>query len=350
MRRLALVPALAMLVLGLGAASASAMAKTPAQRLVPSGGAMLGAYVDDTGKWIDDATAEAGVTRFEAQLGRTLDIDQHYYAWTDRFPTGLESWDLASGRIPLISWSGTRLADILSGRFDGMIRERAREVRALAAPVFLRWGWEMNGNWSSHDGSHNGADTSNGPRAYVAAWRRIHDLFAAAGATNAAWVWSPNAGDVPAASWNHWTHYYPGDAYVDWVGIDGYNWGTTQPWSSWSSFASLVRPIYSDYAGKKPIMIAETASAERGGDKAGWLDAVRASMKVQFPAVGALVYFETNKETDWSVRSSPLALRAFRALAADPYFAPRAARLLSTAAQPVPNPEPAVSGPAFGIQ
>src|SRR5256885_2213761 len=69
-------------------------------------------------------------------------------------------------------------------------------------------------------------------------------------------------GPPPAAPWNHWTHYSPGDAYVDWVGIDGYNWGTTQSWSSWSSFASLVRPVYSDYAGRKPIMIAETASAE----------------------------------------------------------------------------------------
>lgn len=349
MRRLALILAASALALTAADAPSSAGVRTASSRLAPRTGALLGAYVDDTGRWIDEATAEAGVVRLEAQLGRTLDIDQHYYAWTDRFPTGLEQWDVSGGRIPMMSWSGTKLGDILSGRFDAMIRERARDVRALGAPVFLRWGWEMNGNWSAHDGSHNTEDgATNGPRLYVAAWRHIHDLFDAEGATNAVWVWSPNAGDVPDAAWNHWTRYYPGDRYVDWVGIDGYNWGTSQSWSSWTPLASLVRPIYDDYAARKPIMVAETASAETGGDKAGWLDAARAALKSRFPAVAALVYFDQNKETDWSVTSSPAALRSFRALAADPYFAPRGARLLAVAPQP-----PAGSierGPVAGME
>jgi len=292
--------------------------------LVPPSGTLLGAYVDDAGRWIDEATAEAAFTRLESQIGRRLDIDHHYYGWTDRFPTGLERWDAANGRIPMISWDGTALSGIVSGRYDAMIRERARDVRALDVPVFLRWGWEMNGNWSPHDGSHNsGAGTAAGPRLYIAACRRIHDLFQAEGASNAVWVWSPNATDVPAAAWNHWTRYYPGDAYVDWVGIDAYNWGTSRPWSSWTSLAAMIGPVYSDYARSKPIMIAETASAEQGGDKAAWLDAVRTSLESRYPDVAALVYFDTDKETDWSVRSSASALDAFRALASDPYFAPR---------------------------
>jgi hypothetical protein len=350
MRRAALTLAIATLTLAAAGATGSAAVARTSARLAPGSGAMLGAYVDDTGRWVDDATAEAGVTRLEAKLGRTIDIDQHYYAWTDRFPTGLERWDVHGDRIPLLSWSGTKLDDILSGRFDSMIRDRARDVRALGAPVFLRWGWEMNGNWSSHDGSHNNpAGTTDGPRLYVAAWRHIHDLFRAEGASNAVWVWSPNASDVPAAGWNHWTRYYPGDSYVDWVGIDGYNWGTTQSWSSWTPFASLVRPVYSDYARRKPIMVAETASAERGGDKAGWLAGVKQSMKLSFPAVAALVYFDTDKETAWSVTSSPRALRSFRALARDPYFAPRASRLLADAAQPPANAGPGRRGPVFGM-
>jgi Glycosyl hydrolase family 26 len=348
--RFLLVLALATVALAPAAASVSARA-TSTHRLVPSAGALLGAYVDDTGTWVDDATAEAGVKRLEGQLGRTLDVDHHYYAWTDRFPTGLERWDVDGARIPMISWGGSRLADILSGRFDGMIRERARGVKALGAAVFLRWGWEMNGNWSSHDGSHNNAaGTTSGPRAYIAAWRRIHDIFKEEGASNAVWVWSPNAADVPAVSWNHWTKYYPGDAYVDWVGIDGYNWGTTQPWSSWTSFASLVQPVYSDYAGRKPIMIAETASTEQGGNKADWLTGAAIAMKSRFPSLRALVYFDTDKETNWSVDSSPAALRAFRALGADPYFAPRAARLLSAAAPPARRTGPIGHTPAAGIE
>jgi hypothetical protein len=307
--------------------------KTSTTPLVPARGALLGAYVDDAGRWINNPTAEAAVVRLESQIRRQLDIDQHYYAWTDRFPTGLERWDVTNGRIPMISWGGTALRGIVSGRYDAMIRQRARDVRALGAPVFIRWGWEMNGDWSPQDGSHNGAaGPDSGPRMYVAAWRRLHDLFGAEGASNAVWVWSPNASDVPAAAWNHWTHYYPGDDYVGWVGIDAYNWGTSRPWSSWTSLAALISGVYRDYANRKPIMIAETASAEQGGDKAAWLHAARAALKSRFPDVSALVYFDTNKETDWSVRSSTAALNAFRALAADPYFAPRRAALSVTPA------------------
>jgi type II secretory pathway component PulL len=81
-------------------------------------------------------------------------------------------------------------------------------------------------------------------------------------------------------------------------------------------------------------MIAETASAERGGDKAEWLQSARASLESRFPDVAALVYFDTNKETSWSVRSSAAALGSFRALATDPYFAPRrAARSVTSAAR-----------------
>jgi glycosyl hydrolase family 26 len=340
-----------MLVLSAASSSVSAGVRASSAQLAPTDGALLGAYVDDTGKWIDDATAESGVARLEATLGRRLDIDQHYYAWTDRFPTGLEQWDVQGGRIPLISWSGTTLGDVLSGRFDAMIHQRAREVKALGAPVFLRWAWEMNGNWSSDDGSHNNiSGQTNGPQLYVDAWRHIHDIFTAEGTTNAVWVWSPNASDVPAAGWNHWTHYYPGDAYVDWVGIDGYNWGTSQPWSSWTTLGSLIRPLYSDYAGRKPIMVAETASAEQGGDKAAWLDDVRTSLKTHFRGVAALVYFDQNKETDWSVGSSRSALQAFRSLGHDPYFAPHRPRVIAQAVRAQPRRPPRGRGPVIGIE
>jgi hypothetical protein len=292
--------------------------------LAPRQGVLLGAYVDTTGRWVDDATAEAGVSHFESAIGRTLSIDHHYYAWTDSFPTGLERWDAAHGRTPMISWSGTSLGPILSGRYDAMIRQRAEDVRAFGSPVFLRWGWEMNGNWSSDDGSHNNdPGTTNGPQKYIAAWRHIHDIFTSVGATNAVWVWSPNATDVPDASWNHWTRYYPGNAYVDWIGIDGYNWGTSRPWSSWTSFAHLVQPIYSTYAGRKPIMVAETGSAEHGGSKAAWFSSIGKVLPTRFPAIAALVYFDADKEVNWTVQSSAAALASFRALANHRYFVQR---------------------------
>ena len=301
-------------------AAPTSQSPRPAQ-LAPQRGALLGAWVDNVGHWVDEATAKAAVTRLEGQIGRKLDVDQHYYGWTDSFPTGLESWDAANGRIPLVSWGGTALGPVLSGAYDSMIRARARSLRALDKPVFLRFGWEMNGNWSPYDGTHaNTPGTTDGPGKYIQAWRRIHSLFDAEGATNVVWVWCPNATDVPAQPWNHWSRYYPGDAFVDWVGVDAYNWGTTHTWSSWTSLASTISGIYADYGSRKPIMVAETASTEQGGDKSAWIRSLRSTLKTRFPSIAALVYFDQAKETSWQVDSSPPSLAAFRGLANDPYF------------------------------
>ena len=313
--------AVAVVVPLLGAQTTANAAARAAGKLVPPKGVLLGAYVDPDARWTGNEDAFAEVTAFEQAVGRTLDIDQHYYSWTNTFPSGLEQWDLAAGRTPLISWDGTRLDDVLSGTYDSMIRERAAGVKALGKPVFLRWCWEMNGEWSGCGGANNNSPgKTDGPAKWVAAWRHIHDLFTEVGADNVVWVWSPNDRDVPTVAWNHWTRYYPGDAYVDWVGVDGYNWGATQSWSSWTDFASLFAAVYRDYVSRKPIMIAETASVEQGGDKASWITTTGAALKRQFPDIAALVWFDVNKEADWRPDSSARALTAFRQLAQDPYF------------------------------
>jgi hypothetical protein len=288
--------------------------------LVPRAGALFGAYVNPNDTWSGTDDALAKVQRFEALIGRPLAIDLHYYDWADAFPGALEQWDLAHGRIPLISWHGTTLAAINDGRYDSLIRTRALAVKELGSPVFMRWGWEMNGDWYAHSGAQN---RPNGPAQFVTAWRRIHRIFAAAGATNAVWVWCPNANSVPNEAWNAWRRYYPGDAFVDWVGIDGYNWGASRSGSTWRSFADIIRPLYDDYAGRKPIMIAETASAETGGDKAAWIGSLSAALVREFPAVKALLWFEVSKEADWRAESSPASLAALRSLADSRYFRAR---------------------------
>ena len=148
-------------------------------------------------------------------------------------------------------------------------------------------------------------------------------MFTTAGATNAVWVFSPNNGNSPDEAWNQWANYYPGDNYVDWMGIDGYNWGTTQAWSSWATFQAVFGGIYAGIAAKgKPIMIPETASTELGGDKAAWIAGVLPSLKTTFPGIKALVWFQMNKETDWRIDSSTASQAAFVTMANDPYFNP----------------------------
>ena len=177
----------------------------------------------------------------------------------------------------------------------------------------------MNGDWLPWSGAANGRD----PAEYVLAWRRVHSIFREEGASNAIWIWSPNSVDAPREAWNGFTRYYPGDAYVDWVGVDGYNWGTTREWSSWQSFGSIFDPVYRAFARRKPIMISEVSSAEAGGSKAAWIASAARTLKMRFPAVRAVVWFNIDKEADWRVDSSASALHAFRALAADPYFGAR---------------------------
>ena len=311
----ALVVAVAFgLLASLAAACTPAVSVTSSAVRRPASGAYLGIYSELQGR-----TSSQSVGLREQQLGRTFGIDSHYYNWTDTFPGAAESTDVSKGRIPLITWWGTSLSAITNGSNDLLIRARAAAVKAFGKPVFLRWGAEMNGNWFAWSGSANGND----PSLFVAAWRHIHDLFRSAGVTNVSWVWAPNAdskpGGVDLASWNNWRHYYPGDNYVDWVGIDGYNWGSIY---SWQSPAGIFDPVYRDYAARKPIMIAETSSVESGGSKADWISSLRGYV-VSHPGIGALVWFDTDTSStaiNWRIDSSPAALTAFRSLAANGYF------------------------------
>jgi beta-mannanase len=134
------------------------------------------------------------------------------------------------------------------------------------------------------------------------------------------WVWSPN---VANGNTTPFSKVYPGDAYVDWVALDGYNWGKTQSWSSWMSFTNVFGPSYSALTRmtNKPVMIAEVGSAEAGGNKAAWIrQSFLQEIPSKFPKVRAVVWFDVNKETDWRVNSSSAALAAFKGVAASPRY------------------------------
>ena len=109
----------------------------------------------------------------------------------------------------------------------------------------------------------------NTPEEFVAAWRHVVSVFRAVGATNVLWVWSPN---VDCGGQCPFDAFYPGDAWVDWVALDGYNYGPVDD-VPWMSMAQIFGPSYDDLTAltTKPLMIAETASTEEGGDKAAWI-------------------------------------------------------------------------------
>ncbi len=156
----------------------------------------------------------------------------------------------------------------------------------------------MNGPWYPWSEGVNG----NQPGSYVQAWRHVHDIFRAEGVTNVSWVWSPFvrlAGTRPLSS------FYPGDAYVNWVALDGYNGGSALDWGGWLSFEQIFGPSLAELRAltTKPIAIAEVASAEAGGSKALWIKDFFASLERR-PEIRAFSWFHFNKETDWRITSS----------------------------------------------
>ena len=172
----------------------------------------------------------------------------------------------------------------------------------------------MNGNWNSW-----GAIPGNTPRDYIAMWRHVVSIFREEGATNVRWVWSPNVYGVGGVE--PFQAYYPGDGWVDYVSLDGYNWGDLKE-SGWRSFAEVFESSYRAMTALtgKPLMISETATPEAGGDKAAWIREIITVLPARMPRVRALIWFDRVKETDWRIDSSPASDLAFRELAAAPRF------------------------------
>ena len=248
------------------------------------------------------------VLEVEDALGRRLDVVHWFMGFDDAYEPDLVNSVLDGGRAPMISWEPTHatVAAIASGAHDAYLRDWARGLRDAGGAVYLRPFPEMNGNWAPWNGD---------PDTLIAAWRRMAAIFDAEGATNVRWVFSPNVTDEPRTDANRMERYYPGDDVVDVLALDGYNWGDTRDWSTWTSFEDVFRAGYDRIAhiGPQPIWFAEVASAEAGGDKAAWVADMFASAETAFPRLEALVWFDERKEADWRIASRPEVLDAFRA-------------------------------------
>ena len=327
----ALIPTLVGLVPTGLPTPATASGGRPAGPLVPAAGFYIGAYTKHAEGYGIQRQKEA-ISDLESRIGRRLHIDHNFYAWEDSFPTWREPWDLEHDRIPMISWNGANTDTIVGGGYDGMILARAQAVRELGKPVFLRWFWEMDGNKK--------ASLAVSPPSYVKAWRHIHDLFVSRGATNAVWVWCPNASAFDS---NKADAFYPGADYVDWICADGYNFAPNRPGDRWRNFTEIFEPFYAD--GKKfnkPMMIGEFGVLERGdGEKGEWFHDAHDTIASRFPAIAALVYFNADSNTggidyDWRVDTSESAFEGFRYLYTGPAPVPPAS---------TPPPAPPVVDP-----
>jgi hypothetical protein len=299
----------------------------------------------------EDMTA---VTDFEALSRKPLSLLETFSPWAicsastcppnQAFPAASLEKMRNYGAVPIYSWASERngevsepdyqLADIISGTYDSYIRQWALEAKAWGHPFFLRFDWEMNGNWFPWSESVNG----NKAGEFVAAWRHVHDIFAAVGATNASWLWCPYVN--PNGNLQSVASVYPGDAYVDWTCLDGYNKGTASG-GKWRTFSYLFGPDYREItetlAPSKPMLIAEVASSESGGSKAAWIEEMFTQLPVDFPKVRGLMWFDYyDQGNDWPLETSQSATEAFAAGISDPRYLTNAFGSLPDG--PVPAP------------
>lgn len=285
----------------------------PTGPLVPATGALLGSMQPQILK----STEQQEWSEFETLSHRKMDIAHTSYGWGSAFPTWREPFHAENGRIPLVSWGVVDTYRINNGSQDAYIRQIADSVKDFNGPMMIRWFWEM-------DGASN-AMKAGSPAEYKAAWNRIRSTFTARGATNAVWVWAPNAyGFTNGAA----PPYYPGDDQVDWIAADGYNFfplsGATP-----TSFTTVFTPFYQwAMTHNKPLMIAESGSVEGPGadDKAMWIREM-AKAKALFPGIRAIVYVNQPLPShhddliyDWQVSTSGNAQNAWIAMAVQHYY------------------------------
>jgi hypothetical protein len=214
----------------------------------------VGASVDG---WLSDpAAADA----FTEATGVSPSVAMYFYDFGGRVDTTALRRLSDAGRLPMMTWEPWNhttpsanpysLQAIASGKFDAYLSAQGKALAAVGAPVAVRFAHEMNGDWYPWGQGANG----NTPEDYVAAYRHVHDVIAATGASNVVWVWSPitviSRPDVPLAP------LYPGDDYVDWVGLSVYFS------ASISTYAADVPPTLrqlDQFAPAKPIYVAETS-------------------------------------------------------------------------------------------
>lgn len=184
-------------------------------------------------------------------------------------------------------------AQILKGEYAGYFKRYAEALKKLDHPVLFRLNNEMNGDWCKYSAYHYGKDAD----LYIELYRYIFEVFREEGVDNVLFVWNPNERSFPQFAWNHAMAYYPGDDYVDIVGLTGYNTGNYYRGEHWRSFEEIYDPLYQEYVKRfdHPLMITEFASSSYGGDKAHWMKDMFDKMK-KYDRIKLAIWWSG---TDW---------------------------------------------------
>ena len=261
---------------------------------------LLGAY--------DNHITESfeSVINLEDSLRTTFPLIHIYTAWgskpEEQFPKTQVEAILELGSFPVITWEPWLtdfdadkypnlrkmeerdkggLADVAKGVYDFYIKQWADDAKEIKQPIFLRMGHEMNDPYRYPWGPQN-----NSPKDFIDAWRHVYEIFKKEGASNVISIWSPH----PA--YGFFDAFYPGNKYVDYVGVGILNYGTVATWSQWWTFKEIFGNHYKELSTfNKPIMITEFGSLAYGGNRSEWFNEALSELPQNYPAVKSILFF-----------------------------------------------------------
>lgn len=271
---------------------------------------------------------------FEKQIGKKVSIAHYYLGWESLADPGIagqfqqlndNGWDVMLNANPYF-FENCPASDmplykaISEGKCDEFLRKSGRNLSGIEKPFYLVFAWEMNNDNNQWSVIKSGSTNED----FVLAWRHIYNIFKEERA-KVIWVFCPN---VPEEEFSPYAKIYPGDEYTDWIGLDGYNWGTTQAWSRWTDFAGIFSGAYNtitSIAPDKPLVLAEVNTTDKGGDKGAWYkDMFLKQIPENFPKIEAVVIFNEdktkNEKVNWKIDAIPGSLDAFKTSLNSSYY------------------------------
>jgi hypothetical protein len=261
------------------------------------------------GVTVDGGAKMDKIELFAQEVGKKPNLVAIFESFRDSFAASEVRKVHEYGALAVIRWEprDISMAELAAGKHDDYVIAFAKAVRTLNLPIALTFGHEMNGNW------YNWGTTNTKPTDFVAAWRHIHELFAAQAATNVLWTWTPNV--ITYLKKIKLSSLYPGDQYVDWIGIDGY-YAQGGP----KTFKDLFGPTIDEIRtlSKKPVLIVETG-AEPGSSRAAQIDNLLSSVAASPDVIGC-VYFNLNATKKWNIDADVASKQAFAKQAAADVF------------------------------
>lgn len=244
------------------------------------------------------------LTEFTSATGVKPKIVMYFSSWYEGFSTSFAQTLRASGAYVLVQLqpNDVSLESIAAGRSDTYLYSYAVAVRNFRYPVILSFAHEMNGNWYSWgDGQASSAS-------FVAAWRHVVQVFRNVGAKNVTWLWTVNTTEGASSVLSQW---WPGAAWVDWIGIDGYY---SRPTDSFKQIFGDTLTIIRKFS-DEPVLLAETAvgtTPNRERQIANLFAGARSNHLL------GVLWFDQAQHSgvyhqDWRLEDDPAALTAFKA-------------------------------------